>query len=147
MSKEEEKTTPETTDRFKMYRKKTKKSEYVISIIVNVIILYIANNLLAWHVSFITDNWTAPLWILNISIVLTIISSLIFLFYDKNWLKGSLRTIINLVSVVFLITFYTVFPLDVSSGWASIIKILLIIGIVGTVFATLVEFGRIFARD
>lgn len=130
-----------------MYRKKSKKSEYIISIIFSLICLYIVNNLLAWHVPFLKESWTAPLWILNVSLVFSILTSFILLFYDRNWLKGSLRIIANVISLAFLITFYVVFPLDISEGWTLLVRILLIIALIGTAIATFFEFGRIFTRD
>jgi len=125
------------------------KAGYVFSIIFSFVALYVANNLLVWQVPFLTNEWTASLWVLNISITLTIIFNILFLIYDKIWFRSLLKMTLNIVSILFLTTFIYVYPLDFSSlSYEStldlIIKIVLIISIAGTFIATIVEFTRIF---
>jgi len=133
-------------------KKKQKKSEYIVEIIVNVIILYVANMLLAWHVPYLTAEWTASLWILNLSLVVGIASAAFLLFYDRNWFKSILKIVSNVLGVVFQLTVLYVFPLDFSSlsygtTLELIIKVILVIGIIGTIISIIVNFFRFFIPD
>ena len=48
----------ESIKRGLLEEKTVKRSEYIFSIIANLILLYIANNLLNWNISFITDAFS-----------------------------------------------------------------------------------------
>ncbi|HHY00654.1 MAG TPA: hypothetical protein GX531_04690, partial [Methanothermobacter sp.] len=78
--------------------KKVKKSEFVVAIIVNVILLYIVNNLLSWNFSFITSSFQDVLWIFNISICATIIANIIFLTYHPGWFRSLAKIVLNILS-------------------------------------------------
>ncbi|HZD58985.1 MAG TPA: hypothetical protein VE439_00840, partial [Anaerolineae bacterium] len=73
--------------------KGSKKSGYVAAIIINIVLLVIFNNLLNWHVPFLTGSFVIPLRILNISITATIIANLVFLAYDPAWFLALTRTV------------------------------------------------------
>jgi hypothetical protein len=120
---------------------------YIITIIVNLIVLYVANNLLNWHVPFLTREFTAVLPVLTISITATIIANLAFLLYDSDWFLALARSAINVIGVVVAYTFYTTFPLDFSSlasaGFVmTVAGVVLILGIIGSVIGVIVEFSK-----
>ncbi|HZD59257.1 MAG TPA: hypothetical protein VE439_02230, partial [Anaerolineae bacterium] len=124
-----------------------KKSSYVAAIIINIVLLLIFNNLLNWHVPFITRSFLIPLRILNISITATIIANLVFLVYDPAWFLALTRTVLNIIGLVFVYTLFIVFPFDFSSLTSeglivTLVKIVLIIGIFGTAVAVIIEFSR-----
>lgn len=61
------------------------KAEYVATIVVNVALIYIANNLLNWGVPFLTRSFVVPLWLINLSLSATVAANAIFLIYDAGW--------------------------------------------------------------
>ena len=61
-----------------------RRSGYVIAIAVNVVMLYVVNNLLAWDIlPFLTDDFGRVLWLIDISLLATIMVNLIYVEYDQ----------------------------------------------------------------
>ncbi|MCL6471447.1 MAG: hypothetical protein K6T91_01335 [Firmicutes bacterium] len=127
--------------------KRSRLSEYIVSIVVNLILLFVFNNLLKWHVPFLTRDFVVPLTILNISITATIAANLVFIFYDPAWFLAGIRAILNIIGAIFVYILYTTFPFDFSSlaseGLVTIlVRVVLILGLVGTVVGTVVELTK-----
>lgn len=124
--------------------KDVSKSEFIVAIIGNIIILYIVNNLLSWNLSFITSSFQDVLWIFNISICATIIVNLIFLAYHPGWFRSLVKIILNILSFLVCYYLYTIFPFIFSqAAYTIILKIILIFGMVALIIASLVEVLRL----
>jgi len=133
------------------HRKKG-KGEYVFDLLVNLVLLWVANNLLDWNIPFLTASFEAVLAVLNISILANIIGSLLLIVHDGHWFRGFIKLIENSIGFVFILTAYIIFPFDFSiySGFdfEILAKILLILGMVGNGIAVIVEFFRmVFGQD
>lgn len=121
--------------------KGAKKSEYVGAIIANLILLFIFNNLLNWHVYFITNALNEVLWIINLSIIAAIIGNILLLVYNPDWFRHIIKIILNIFAFIAVYSLYNVFPFSFNSfliDWAVIIA--LILAMVGIAIATIVEF-------
>ncbi|HOI40112.1 MAG TPA: hypothetical protein PL168_05220 [Methanobacterium sp.] len=124
--------------------KDVSKSEFIVAIIGNIIILYIVNNLLSWNLSFITSSFQDVLWIFNISICATIIVNLIFLAYHPGWFRSLVKIILNILSFLVCYYLYTIFPFIFSqAAYTIILKIILIFGMVALIIASLIEVLRL----
>ncbi len=114
------------------------KSEYIAAIIVGLIFLYIINNLLNWKIYFITDGLNQVLWIINLSIIVTILGNALLLAYKPHWLRHLIKIIINIFSLISTYLVYVVFPFNFYNpflNWlAGIILILVMIAIVISIF-------------
>lgn len=98
-------------------RGKSRTAGYVGAVIVNLILLFIFNNLLNLGVPFLTEEFVVPLRILNI------------------------------IGVVVVYTFYATFPFDFSPLASeelvtTIVRILLILGLVGAAIGIVAEFSK-----
>jgi len=121
-------------------RKMEEKTEYGFAIIVNVILLYIFNNLLNWHVYFVTTALNDVLWIINLSIIATIIGNFLMLVYHPNWFRHVMKVILNIFAFAAVYFLYIVFPFNFSNAFLNGgLAVLLILGMVGLVIATIVE--------
>lgn len=124
--------------------KDVSKSEFIVAVIGNIIILYIVNNLLSWNLSFITSSFQDVLWIFNISICATIIVNLIFLAYHPGWFRSLVKIILNILSFLVCYYLYTIFPFIFSqAAYTIILKIILIFGMVALIIASLIEVLRL----
>lgn len=123
--------------------KEPKKQEFVIAIIVNVILLYVVNNLVAWDISFIKSSFNDVLWILNISIVANIVANIIYLIYYYDWLKSLIQVLLNILGILVVYYLYVVFPFVFSNIWITWgLGIALILALFGIVIATFIEAAR-----
>ncbi len=148
--KHDEDHSPGFVDRMTAKRdKKGRKSEYIAAIVVNIILLYIFNNLINWHVYFITNALNDILWIINAAIIVTIIGNIVLLVYNPGWFRHIMKIILNIVAIIAVYNIFTVFPFNFSSfliDWSVTIALIFIM--VGITIATIVElFFLIIGRD
>jgi hypothetical protein len=117
-----------------------RNGEYIGAIIFSFIFLYIVNNLLNWHVYFITSAFNDVLWIINLSIAVNIIGNFLMLIYRPEWFRHLTKIVLNIVAWVAVYLVYIVFPFNFSNsflnwGWS----VLLILAMIGIIIATIVE--------
>jgi len=121
-------------------RKREQKSEYLVAIIFNLIFLYIVNNLLNWHVYFITNAFNDVLWIINLSIIATIIGNALLLLYSPERFRHVIKIVLNIFAFIATYFVYEVFPFNFYNSFYNWgVNILLILAMIGIVIATIVE--------
>ena len=120
--------------------KKERTSEYIVAIIFNIIFFYIVNNLLNWNIYFITPALNEVLWIINLSIIATIIGNILLLLYSSEGFRNIIKIIINTINFVAVYFVYEVFPFNFNNSFYNwVISIFLILIMIGLVIASLVE--------
>lgn len=120
--------------------KSQQKSEYFVAIIFNLIFLYIVNNLLNWHVYFVLNTFNDVLWIINLSVIATIIGNVLLLLYSPERFRHVMKIILNIFAFVAVYFVYVVFPFNFYNSfynWAF--GILLILAMIGIIIAIIVE--------
>lgn len=127
--------------------KDARKSEFIGAIIVNLIMLYIVNNVLSWNLGFIAPSFQDVVWIFNISICSTIVANVIFLAYHPGWFRSIIQIILNILGFLVCYYLYIIFPFIFSqAAYTIVLKILIILGMVALVIASLVEVARLILR-
>lgn len=127
--------------------KEPKTSEFIAVIVVNLIFLYIVNNLLSWNLSFITSSFQDVLWIFNLSITATIAGNVLFLIYHPTWFRSIIQIILNILGFLVVYYLYTVFPFIFSNGLVTFsLKFALIVAMVVMVIVTIVEVVKLILR-
>ncbi len=112
---------------------------YVVAIVINVIALFILHSIPGWNLSFITASFPSTLWAFDLSIGATIVANVLFLAYDAPWFRHLAQLILNVFGFIVVYTLYTVFPFDFGATGNTIVRILLIIGMVGLGISEIVE--------
>jgi hypothetical protein len=118
--------------------------EYVATIVVNIIMLVVANNLLGWDIlPFLTNDFNQMLWLVNLSLGATIAVNLAFIIYSQDWFKSLGRAVLSAISLALGIRFLQVFPFDFSmyesTVWTGLVRGLIIFTIVVVGIALLAE--------
>ena len=113
--------------------KKEKWYDYLIAIFLNLILLYIANNLIYWNLSFIAASFSDVLWAINLSLIVAIVANVSFILYDPRWFKICSKIIMNITALVAAFTLLTVFPFVINLFVLTLgLKFILIIGVVAS---------------
>ncbi len=121
-------------------KEKSHKSEYAGAIIFNLIFIYIVNNLLNWHISFITDSLNSILWIINLSIAVAVTGNFLLLLYDPDWLRHITKILMNIFAFIAAYFIIKVFPFNFSTAYLNeIVFVLIILGMIAIVIASLYE--------
>ena len=128
-------------------RKREEKWGYFGTIIFSLIFYYIVNNLLNWHIYFITSAFNEVLWIINLSILATIIGNGVLILYSPIRFMHAVKIIINIISFIAVYIVYKVFPFNFYNSFYNWgFNILLILGLIGILIAILVEIYLLIAK-
>lgn len=118
---------------------------YLVTIAVNVVLLYVANHLLDWQVSFITPKFEAALWAINLSLGANVLGNAILMFYDARPFKHAMQVILNVPAFLSVMVLYTIFPFaEEPQGLAGSLRIALVVAMVGIGIGTLAELVQVF---
>jgi hypothetical protein len=116
---------------------------YLVAVLVNVVMLVVVNNILDWGwLPFLTDDFEAVVWLINLSLTASILANLAYMAYDPVWFRSITQVVLNLISIAVLVTMWQVFPFDFSAyefAWDTLVRFVLVLGIVGTVIGTVAE--------
>ena len=120
-----------------------RKVGYAVTIVLNGVLLFIANNLLAWGwFPWLTDDFERVLPVLNTSIIVSMIVNTVFLAYDPRWFKTVADILTTSLSIAVGVRMWQVFPFDFSRydrDWAHTVRWIIAIGIFGATIALIVN--------
>ena len=127
----------------------TRRFGYLVAVLVNVAMLIVVNNLLAWDIlPFLTSGFDRVVPIINVSLGASILVNLIYLSYDAGWFKALTQIGLLGISMAATVRLYRVFPFDFSAyefDWATVAKWALILAMVGVAVGIIAEIGRLAA--
>lgn len=112
---------------------------YLFSIAITGIVLYYANQIPNWHISWLADNYSPALWLLKISLVVTIIINFIYIIIDPKWLRAFGQLAQNIISFVVMETIYQTFPFNINYDTEKIVRLILIIILICLAISIIVE--------
>ena len=123
---------------------------HLVTIVVSLALLYLANGLPNWNTPIITNDWPDVLWAVNLSLGATIVANLIFLAFDPWWFRESVQIALTGLSIIVLGTLYRVFPFDLGQArYDQLARLVLLVAILGVsiaLIAELVSLARALAR-
>ncbi|HVP17910.1 MAG TPA: hypothetical protein VMU36_02875 [Spirochaetia bacterium] len=129
--------------------KEKKTGDYVGAVVANIIVLVFVNTLLLWRQStqgIVLESWADVLWALDISLGAQIFGNLLLCFYRPPWFSALIRAFLAAAGLMSIIVFYIVFPLDFShavGAWLNtLLKVVLIVGMAGSVIGLVIELVR-----
>ena len=121
-----------------------RRTGYVVAVLVNAAILYAINVWPGWDtVPFLTDDTVDVLDLVNASIVVSIAANVVLLVRDPPRVKALGDVITTIVGLLAMVAIWRVFPLDLTSGWDTVARILLGVGIAGSVVGILSAINRL----
>jgi len=135
----------------RVVKKRPGKAGYIGTIVANIVLMFIVNNILKWGVPFFTREFTKVLWIINLSLSLTIACNIIYLIYDRAWFRNLTQMFLNTLSLLATYITYKVFPFDFSkvTGFpflGLLVRVALIFIMVITFIAAIAELMKFFLK-
>ncbi len=124
-----------------------RKTSYTAAVVVNLVMLFVINNLLSWDwFRFLTADFGPLLWLINVSLVATILINLVWLGYNPVWFRSLSQIGLNLISALVTVRMYQVFPFDFSTyefDWAPLVRLVIILAMVGLALGTITELFKL----
>jgi len=136
-----------STEAQPMRRPAARRAGYVVSIIVNVALVYLINVRPGWQiVPFLTDATPAVLGLVNASIVATVAANAVYVVYDPRWLRALGGMATTGVGLAAMVRIWRVFPFDFDDStldWVLIFRIMLAVGILGSLIGLVAQFASL----
>lgn len=117
-------------------RRKGRQAGYVIAIVVNLVMLVIAQNILAWGwAPFLTSDFAQIVPWVSFSLIASMAMNAIYLLDDRPDVKSLGQMTVNLISLIVTYRIWQVFPFDFSAydfNWDLLTHVILILAFVGS---------------
>jgi hypothetical protein len=122
----------------------TRRFGYVVAAAVNALLLTLVNARPGWDaVPFLTDDTTLVLGAVNASITAGLVANLLYLLADPRRLRALGDAVTTTVGLYAMVKIWQVFPFDVTDGWTTVLRVLLVVGIAGSGIAIVSALVRV----
>ncbi len=109
-----------------------RRAGYVVAAVVNALLVFAVNVWPGWDVvPFLTEDFGRVLPLANATLLVSMAVNVLFAVRDPAWLKALGTLAADGVGIAATAKMWQVFPLDLSSGWATVARVLLVLAIVG----------------
>jgi hypothetical protein len=129
--------------------KEKRTSDFVGAILGNVIGIVLVNTVLVWRQythGVILESWVDILWAANLSLVVQIVGNAVLSAYRPARAYSFIQAVHSAAGLLSTIVFFVVFPLDFSQvgvDWLNtLVKAVLILGMVGASIGVIVNLVR-----
>jgi hypothetical protein len=116
-----------------------RRGSALAGVVANVVLLLLIHVWPGWDVvPFLTAETSEVLVLVTVSLLTGIVVGLVQLARSEAWLVPAGSLVTTAVGLAATVQVLAVFPFDLSSGWAAVVRVLLVIGIVGAAIGMLV---------
>ena len=123
------------------------RAGYAIAVAVNLALLFVVSNLLAWGwIPFLTDDFEQLLPIVSLSLIVGAIVNAAFILYNDQWFRSVGQIVQNVFGLFVIVTTLKVFPFNFSAysiNWTTITRVVLIVLAVLIGIGTIAEFAKL----
>lgn len=116
------------------------RTGYVVAAAVNAVLLYLINGRPGWAaLPFLTSDMNDVVTWINVSLVVGVVANLLYSVWPQPGFvsAGSLVTVGFGLAVLFRL--WQIFPFELGSAWTVTVRVLLLLGIVGSLIAVPVQ--------
>lgn len=125
----------------------TRRAGYVAALVVNLVLLWVMNNLLAWGwPPFLTDAFSDLLPYVSASLIASAVANAAWVVWDPAWFRHLVQIGVNIISLIVAVKTWQIFPFDFSSysfSWEVLARVVIAVGVFGVGAATVVELTRL----
>ena len=114
----------------------SRRAGYVVAGVINGVLLWLIHVWPGWDaVPFLTADFATVLWLVNLSLVVTIALNLLYVVRDPRWLTAAGAVVTTAIGLAAIVAMMQVFPFDFgdSGFWPVVFRVLLWVALVGSV--------------
>ena len=116
---------------------------YTLTIVIDIVMLIVVQSILTWGwLPFLTTEFAEVVPWISLSLVVTILVNVVYLFDDSRVVKSSGQIAANVVSMLATYQIWKVFPFDFTSSafnWDVVFRVVLVLAIVGAGIGAVTE--------
>jgi len=121
---------------------------YAVAVGVNVVLVLVVNNIQQWGLApWLTDEFGEMLWLINLSLGVSIAVNLAYMAYDEVWFKAATQILVNGIVVVVALVAFQIYPFDFSAyafNWDLLVRFIIGGAIFGSVIGVITETVKLF---
>jgi hypothetical protein len=122
-------------------RSTTRRTSAAAGVLANLVLMLLVNVWPGWDVvPFLTEETPDVLGLVNASLLTGIAVGLVQVARTDAWLAPAGSLVTSAVGLAATVRVLTVFPFDLSSGWETVVRVLLVVGVIGAAIGMLVAF-------
>lgn len=110
---------------------------YIVTIAINVVVLYVANNVVAWDwFPWLTSEFDEVVPYISVAILSSIVVNALYILFDGAWFKSIGETISLVLTLIANVQLLRVFPFDFSAyqwNWEATVRMVLILATIGMI--------------
>jgi hypothetical protein len=113
----------------------SRRAGYVIAAVINAALLWLIHVWPGWDaVPFLTEDFETVLWLINLTLAVTIALNLIYVVRDPRWLTAAGAIVTTAIGLAAAVRMLQVFPFDFgdSDVWPVVVRVLLWVAVVGS---------------
>lgn len=114
----------------------SRRAGYVVAVAINAAMLWLIHVWPGWDaLPFLSADFDTVLWLVDLSLAVTIAANLVYLARDPRWLTAAGAIVTTAVGLVAVVRMVQVFPFDLgeSGVWPVVFRVLLWVALVGSV--------------
>jgi len=130
--------------------KEKKTGQLIGAIFGDIVGIVLVNSVMIWRQwtqGVILETWMDILWAANLSLIVQLAGNLLLIFYRQRAFSVFMDVVFSAVSLISLIVFFIVFPIDFSvlvGDWLNtVLKVIVIVGMGGTFIGFVVNLVRL----
>ena len=117
----------------------SRRAGYVAGALANALLLWLIHVWPGWDVvPFLTGDMTDVLGWIDAALIAGIVVSAVHLVRDPGWLTPAGTLVTTAFGLAATVRMLQVFPFDLSAGWETVMRVLLVLGVVGSVVGLVV---------
>jgi hypothetical protein len=120
----------------------SRRAGYVIAAVINAVLLWLIHVWPGWDaVPFLTADFSTVLWLIDLSLVVTIALNVLYLFRDPKWLTAAGAVLTTAIGLAACVRILQIFPFDFgdSGFWPVVFRIALWVAIIGSAIGIVVN--------
>jgi len=121
----------------------TRRSGYVVPVLINAVLLYAANVWPGWEaVPFLTADTVLVMGLVNASIIVNLAANAAYVITDRPWFKALGTVLTSVVGFAAAARIWNVFPFDFTGSavdWSILVRVVLGLAMVGSAIAAIVS--------
>jgi hypothetical protein len=128
----------------------TRKLGYLAGVVADAVLLVVLNVQPGWEwFAFLTVGFADVLWLVNLSMIVSAAVNLAYMWSDPAWFKSVGQIVTSAFGLAASLRVLQAFPFDFSAyefPWATVVRVLLVVGVIGSGIAIVVELGKLIGR-
>ena len=120
----------------------SRRGGYVVAAVINAVMWWLIHVSPGWDaVPFLTADFQTVLWLIDLSLVVTIALNVLYLVRDPRWLTAAGAVVTTAIGLAAAVRMLQVFPFDFgdSGFWPVVFRVLLWVAVVGSIIGIIVN--------